>query len=166
MKKTSAAPRTTEQVSASVTGIVIGKIIRVNDSGQIQVDYPGNPAGPAPARITASVQKELLGKGDPAGREVLLAFVHNDLRQPVIVDAMYSVLEDIMGAPVIESERPQEAVLDGKRIVLNAEEEIVLQCGKASITLTKSGKVLIQGEYLSSHSRGVNKIKGGSIQLN
>ena len=37
---------------------------------------------------------------------------------------------------------------------------------EASITLTRAGKVLIQGSYVSSRSTGVNRIKGGSVQLN
>ena len=49
---------------------------------------------------------------------------------------------------------------------LTAQREIVLRCGKASITLTRAGKVLIRGEYIFSRSTGVNKLKGGSIQLN
>jgi hypothetical protein len=47
-----------------------------------------------------------------------------------------------------------------------APEQLVLRCGKASITLTKAGKVLIEGSYVSSKSTGVNRIKGGSVQLN
>ena len=43
---------------------------------------------------------------------------------------------------------------------------MVLRCGKASITLTKAGKVLIEGSYVLSRSTGVNRIKGGSVQLN
>ena len=42
----------------------------------------------------------------------------------------------------------------------------VLVRGKASITLTREGKVLIRGTYLSSRSSGVNRIKGGSVQIN
>jgi len=42
----------------------------------------------------------------------------------------------------------------------------VLRCGKASITLTREGKVLIHGSYISSRSTGVNRVKGGSVQLN
>ena len=42
----------------------------------------------------------------------------------------------------------------------------MLRCGKASITLTREGKVLIKGAYLSSRSSGVNRIKGGSVQIN
>ena len=59
-------------------------------------------------------------------------------------------------------------VRDGVEEVLQltAEREIVLRCGKASITLTRAGKVLIRGEYIFSRSTGVNKMKGGSIQLN
>lgn len=147
--------------------MVIGKIVRGNESGQIFVDYPGNVSGPVPARVTALVQRELLAGGNPAGREVLLAFVHNT---PVIVDAMYSLIDDIAALADTTTasgvERPREAILDGKRVVLRADEEVVLQCGEASITLTRAGKILIEGEYISNNSRGANKIKGGSIQLN
>ncbi len=37
------------------------------------------------------------------------------------------------------------ATADGERLVLTAEKEIVLECGKASITLTRAGKILIRG---------------------
>ena len=55
---------------------------------------------------------------------------------------------------------------DGQRITVSAREQLVLRCGEASITLTKAGKVLIEGTYVSSRSSGVNRIKGGSVQLN
>ncbi len=59
-----------------------------------------------------------------------------------------------------------EARLDGERVVLTAEREIELRCGKSSITLTRAGKMLIRGAYLLSRSSGVNRIKGGSVQIN
>jgi hypothetical protein len=42
----------------------------------------------------------------------------------------------------------------------------VLHCGKASITLTRAGKVIIRGEYVLARSSGVNRIVGGSVQIN
>jgi len=45
-------------------------------------------------------------------------------------------------------------------------DQLVLRCGRASITLTAAGKVLIEGAYVSSRSTGVNRIKGGSVQIN
>ena len=56
--------------------------------------------------------------------------------------------------------------VDGEKTVVTAQKEIVLRCGKASITLTRAGKVLIRGAYLLSRSSGVNRIKGGSVQIN
>jgi uncharacterized protein (DUF2345 family) len=59
-----------------------------------------------------------------------------------------------------------EVDADGERLIVTAKDRLVLRCGKASITLTKEGKVLVEGTYLSSRSSGVNRIKGGSVQLN
>jgi hypothetical protein len=59
-----------------------------------------------------------------------------------------------------------EVDADGERLIVSAKEQLVLRCGKASITLTKAGKVLIQGTYVSNRSAGVIRIKGGSVQLN
>lgn len=56
--------------------------------------------------------------------------------------------------------------VDGKRVVIEGQEEIVLTCGESSITLTKAGKILIRGNYLVSRSNGVNRILGGSVQVN
>jgi uncharacterized protein (DUF2345 family) len=59
-----------------------------------------------------------------------------------------------------------EIEADDRRLVASAKEQIILKCGKASITLTAAGKVLIQGAYVSHRSSGVMRIKGGSVQIN
>lgn len=58
------------------------------------------------------------------------------------------------------------ALVDGKRVVIEGADEIVLRCGEASITLRRNGKVVIRGTYLESHAAGTNRIKGGSVQIN
>ncbi len=73
----------------------------------------------------------------------------------------------IMGLLQPPSARPAvQAETDGEKLVFSADKEIVLRCGEASITLTRAGKVLIRGAYLLSRSSGVNRIKGGSVQIN
>ena len=42
----------------------------------------------------------------------------------------------------------------------------MIECGSASITLTRAGKVLIRGHYVQSRATGVNSLKGGSVELN
>jgi len=56
--------------------------------------------------------------------------------------------------------------VDDERYVIQAEREIVLRCGDASITLTRAGKVIIKGNYILSRSTGYNKIKGAAIDIN
>ena len=44
--------------------------------------------------------------------------------------------------------------------------EIVLQCGRASLVLTRAGKVLLRGSYVSLRSSGMQRITGASVQIN
>lgn len=59
-----------------------------------------------------------------------------------------------------------EAQVDGQRVLIEAQEEIVFRCGESSITLSKSGKIAIRGKYLLNRATGVNRILGGSVQVN
>ena len=166
MKKARIAETFIEQ-SRLYTGMIVGRIVRIGREGQVFVDYQGSSSVMASARLTSSVQ-EKLRKGNPEGREVLLGFENNDPLRPIIVDTMCSLIEDIAenSKNVIEAKAGEEEIINGKRVFLDAGEVIVLKCGKASITLTSEGKILIKGEYVLSSARGPNKMKGGSIQLN
>jgi hypothetical protein len=59
-----------------------------------------------------------------------------------------------------------DAMVDGKCIKIEGQDQIELRCGEASITLRRNGRVIIRGTYVESRSRGVNRIKGGSVQIN
>lgn len=157
-----------EENAAPIEGLRVGRVVGINESGLVLVDFTGNSLGPIAARTTSTSNAKLLGTNKPKGREVLLAFDNNDPRYPIIVDTMYSLIEEITepADTTLEVEKQQEATIDGKRLSFDAENEIVLSCGKASITLTKAGKVLIKGDYVLSHSSGENRIRGGSISIN
>jgi hypothetical protein len=138
-------------------------------NGIPQVDYPGNPnQEPVSAISVASCQTTDIGC------ELALAFQNGDPSKPLILGKIQN--------PPAESETPSadqaelflpqadqdplQATIDSERIVFQADKEIVLKCGKSSITLTRAGKVLIRGAFLLSRSSGVNRIKGGSVQIN
>ena len=61
---------------------------------------------------------------------------------------------------------PVEIAVDGRDVTVNAEESITLKCGDASITLNRDGKIVIRGKHVVTHASGVNRIRGGSVQLN
>ena len=58
------------------------------------------------------------------------------------------------------------ADVDGRRVRVEGQDEIVLQCGKASITLRRNGKVVVRGTYVETHSDGTNRVKGGQVRIN
>jgi len=62
--------------------------------------------------------------------------------------------------------KPTEALVDGKRVVLDGQDEVVLRCGESSITLRRNGRVVIRGTYVETRAQGVNRIRGGSVQIN
>jgi hypothetical protein len=119
---------------------------------------PGLPDEVVAARSTVPLASV------PVGSTLVVLFECGDVRRPIIV----GVLEAQEASPEAQGSLTQTVSVhaDDDRVVLSADREIVLRCGQASITLTKSGKVLIQGAYVSSRSSGVNRIKGGSVQIN
>jgi Domain of unknown function (DUF6484) len=117
----------------------------------------GCPGQLLTARTTVPLRRDM------RGREVLVLFAGGDVNAPVIVG--------VMEPHALVETSPQPApgvavVVDGERHVIEAEREIVLRCGDASITLTRAGKVLIKGNYILSRSTGYNKIKGAAIDIN
>lgn len=136
----------------------IGDLIAIADEGASPlVLYAGQP-GTAALRAMSVVDLH----GAHIGRRVVLMFEAGDPAKPIVM----GVLREGAGWPLAERPGQVEVHADGERLVVSASEQLVLRCGKASITLTRAGKVLIEGSYLSSRSSGVNRIKGGSVQLN
>lgn len=143
----------------ALPGVVIGELLALADGGCAPlVRYPGQP-GVAALRARSSVDLQ----GHHIGQPVLLMFEQADAGRPIVI----GLLRDTQaGWPLDEPPAQVEVDADGQRMVVVAKEQLVLRCGKASITLTKAGKVLIEGTYVLSRSSGVNRVKGGSVQLN
>ncbi len=59
-----------------------------------------------------------------------------------------------------------EATIDGSRLCIGAKDEVVIQCGKASITLRRNGRLIIRGTHVETNSSGTNRIKGGLVRVN
>lgn len=140
-----------------IHGVRVGILVGMRDDGDTPlIVYSGQPDSAAlPARAAIDLH------GAHIGRDVVLAFEDGDPRRPIVLGCLHQ-----QTAPLAASPGSVEVDTDGERLLVCAKEQLVLRCGKASITLTKTGKILIQGAYVSSRSSGVNRIKGGSVQLN
>jgi len=168
--QTSAKSQLGSEAKSPVTSgeIVIGVICKVDHTG-VHVDFPQNPEDKdLLALSTLAIEEKHIG------REVALLFNGGDLRHPVIMGVIHSAMLDSFSSPdtsktEASETKPQEEIevlADGKKCHIKANEELKLQCGKASITMTKDGKIFLRGTYLSSRSSGTNRMLGGSVLLN
>lgn len=55
---------------------------------------------------------------------------------------------------------------DGERMTVEARNQLVLRCGRASLTLHADGRVEVRGDTIVSQAVGANHVRGGSVQLN
>lgn len=115
--------------------------------------------GMAPVQALSTVG---LAPGD-VGAAVVVAFEKGEVRHPVIVGLVQPPHAEV--PPAADAARV-DASVDGERVVLQARERIELRCGDASIVLTRAGKVLINGNYVLSRSRGANRVKGAYVGIN
>lgn len=160
--------------------IILGTITSIDVLGQPMVDYPLNPEKGALKAITT-----LALTSQQVSRQVALLFNQGDLSQPIVIGLVHSPLQAMLdnfqqdqetsfGNTTSQDTQVELAAnlgtddvsVDGNKITFEAQDEMVFKCGKSSITLTKSGKVLIRGKYLLNRSSGVNRIMGGSVQVN
>jgi hypothetical protein len=51
-------------------------------------------------------------------------------------------------------------------VVLEADREIELRCGKASLLLRHDGQIVMRGVHMRNEATGVQKIRGGKVQIN
>ena len=136
----------------------VGQLVGFKDNGRTPlITFPGQPGAAAiPARATVELQATHIGS------DVVLTFEGGDWLKPIVLGVIRAV------DPNHLAEQPGhvEVEADGERMFVSAKDQLVLRCGKAMITLTKAGKILIEGTYVSSRSSGVYRIKGGSVQVN
>lgn len=145
-----------------VRGHQVGSIVGGSAQAPI-VDYPGNPHGPIAARTISGIAGLPVRAEGDAPQPALLVFEDERSDRPIVVGLL---APDAPATGTGTAIGGITARVDGKQVVVEAHDEIVLRCGEASITLRRNGRVVIRGAYVETRSRGVNRIKGGSVQIN
>lgn len=155
----------------------IGAVAGWDPARGLLVEYSGDGGAPLAAVSIVAMDAAAIEQAVREKRAVVLLFDGGDLSRPIVIGFVEPInptpLLDLMMESASSSEAPSsdpppaiEAKVDGKRVVVEAEDEIELRCGKASITLRRNGRVVIRGAYVETHAEGVNRIKGGSVAIN
>jgi hypothetical protein len=137
----------------------IAKLVGVSSTGTALVLMAGQ-AQPVEARTTVDLS------GQHVGRDVLVC-------QTSPPDSVVVVIGLLRGPGDADKAHSPDATaglidvqIDRQRIVLTAQRELVLRCGKSSIALGADGKVVIKGANLLSTAAGLHRIRGGAVQIN
>ena len=147
-----------------IRGHRIGRLVRWTEQGPL-VDFPENTHGPVLARIAMPPAAGVISRAVGAEQEVLLVFEGERADHPILV----GLVEPQRLREVGRNEAPMrtvEALVDGDQVVVEGRDEIVLRHGEASITLRRNGRVVVRGTYVETRSEGVNRIRGGAVQIN
>jgi hypothetical protein len=150
-KRSSRTEGSDARIISKPADVVIGRVVALAKDGSPMVEFPGVRAG-APVKALATAAYDLV----PAGAAVALMFVGGDRARPLAI----GVVSEPEPEPEPAAPQTQET------LTLTAAREIVLQCGRASLVLTRAGKVLVRGTYLSLRSSGMQRITGASVQIN
>ncbi len=135
-----------------IDGVVIG-VVAPGPDDTLRVTLPiRGMEGPWAARAAGDTS------GLCPGDEVCVAFEEGDASRPIV-----------LGRIVARPERASTPRADDKTpktLRLEADEQILLRCGKATLTLSRDGKVVARGSAILTRSSGPNRIKGASVQIN
>ena len=132
----------------------VKRLVGFDPHGNPLVGFNGEAA--APARSIVPLRPEMIGREvvtllDATGGEIVIGHI-----------------EPLLSSSAVPPQAQPDVIVeaDGERHTVTAQQEIVLRCGDASITLTRAGKVIIRGTYISSRSSGLHRIKGAAIDIN
>jgi hypothetical protein len=145
----------------------IATIAALEPDGTPLVDL-GERGAVVPARLAVRATRERMELAIAGHHQVVVLFEGGDRLRPLVVGFIETV--DPLpepAAPAPDARIPiVEVDADGRRLVVTAQDELVLQCGQASITLRRNGRVIVRGTYVETHSEGTNRIRGGQVQIN
>lgn len=158
---------TEEYRPAEALAPVVIRILDVPEASDSSTVRVALPDGSEPmARLTSTVASR--APESLLGREALAVFEGNDPTRPILVDlldgpAFADALEVDLDA---EQDKDLDARVDGREVVIKAEQRLELRCGKASIIIDADGKISIKGAHLYNRATGPIRIKGGHVDIN
>jgi Domain of unknown function (DUF6484) len=140
------------------TGAAMGTLVGFTESGDalIRMDVHGENL------VARSIA--VLADGD-VGHDVALVFEEADSLRPIVLGVLRTSARPPERNPGVAS-LSCNLEIDRKSIELRAERQIVLRCGSASVTLKCDGRIIVRGTDILSRSTGLNRIKGGAVEIN
>ncbi len=151
------APRT----PAPLRGVRVGTVTVADAIAGVWVSFDEQPS---PEAIQASTT--VVVSPEDEGRRVLLVFENGDPARPIITGFIQEQPVSPPATMMLDRDAVDEIQADEAQVCIEAHKEMVLRCGRSSITLRADGKIIIKGREIVSRAQQTNKIKGGTVRIN
>lgn len=144
--------------------VSLGQVDRVREDGIVMVRPATGDEDPVACLVLTDVPG--LGERLKSGVRVLYA-------APADGESG-CVIGTVGRLPIGDAEVPASALSADERVLRHhyreveiiADSKLVLRCGEGSLTIGPDGTVIVKGARVLSRAKGVNKIKGGAVQIN
>lgn len=147
---------------ANGSTLITGHLDGVDDEGRVRFVPEGAPDA-FPVSIGIEISDGALVR---AARRMSRAAVMRTA-DPTARWVLVGLVRDRVSTKALDAKAGRlEVKMDGEKVVLEAEHDIELKCGRASITLRYDGRIELKGTHILSASRGPNRVKGATIALN
>jgi hypothetical protein len=148
---------------AAAGQIVTGHLQGIDEEGRILFVPEQGDGLPVPVAIGVALSDGVLV---PAARNQQRALVVRTSENPPRLVLIGLMRERITAAASQAGPGELEVKVDGEKLRLTADQEIEFKCGKASLILRQSGRIILKGTYIVTTASGPVKIKGATIALN
>jgi len=151
---TSSRPATRTEPSSSpalgtAVGLRVGQPVAVRGRA-VTVRYRG-AEGDIRAELAPGVAPDLVAQCISSGNAVLLEALPNET--PMVVG-------------VLQTQMPEDLTFHARRVLLEADEEIVLRSGHGALRIRQDGEIELVGSRISALSRGLFRLVGRILRLN
>jgi hypothetical protein len=132
---------------------------------------------PVMARCLGTLDSNALADAASRGARILFVTAHGDPNSPIVTgfadDTDPTTPDQTPREPAFpgqarSNDNTVEIKIDGepKQLHIAANDELVLQCGRASITMLRNGQIFIEGTYIETYASETNRIKGAQVRIN
>lgn len=138
--------------------VALGTVRHIDEQGAIWVQLADSGSfAPVKALSTCTLTTAHLGA------QCAVQFINGNTQQPLIIGLIQPSSAPSTATPTSQSSEISEIE---EALHIQAQEEILLECGESSIRLSADGVIELRGVYISSDAAATQRLRGGSVQVN
>jgi hypothetical protein len=104
---------------------------------------------------------------EPIAAQSVVAYADLAADDQVVVARAGNGSDLVILGRIVDPLAPSRDVrVNGRKVSIEADSELILRCASATIRIGSNGLVAVRGDRVTTQARGANRIRGGSVEIN